>query len=87
MTADVCEKLDAATVNDLIKSKILHRSHMKVKVRKEFKKAFSLQMKDITGNPGSSKEEPKKKKSGVESALGNLNSISCEDKDKSTNPD
>ena len=57
LTADVCEKLDAATVNDLIKSKIVHRSRMKVKVRKEFKKAFSLQMKDIT-NPGSSGEKP-----------------------------
>ena len=43
-------------------------------------------MKDIT-NPGSSKEEPKKKKSGIESALGKLNSNSCEDKDKSANPD
>ena len=68
LTADVCEKLDAATVNDLIKSKIVHRSRMKVKVRKEFKKAFSLQMKDIT-NPGSSKEEPKKKKSEVDPIL------------------
>ena len=41
---------------------------MKVKVRKEFKKAFSLQMKDIT-NPGTSKEETKKKKSEVDPIL------------------
>ena len=59
---------------------------MKVKVRKEFKKAFSLQMKDIT-NPGSSKEQPKREKSEVDPHLAKLTSNSCEGREKSTNPD
>lgn len=42
LSADLCEQLDAATVNDLIKSKVVRNSHMKVKVKKMLKQAFTL---------------------------------------------
>ena len=51
LSAEVCEKLDAATVNDLLKSAAFHKARMTGKVKKMLKKTMTYEAGNILSEP------------------------------------
>ena len=51
LSAEVCEQLDAATVNDLLKSAIVQKARMKSKAKKVLKKTMTYENGNIMSEP------------------------------------
>ena len=51
LPADLCEKLDAATVNDLLKSAIVKKARMNGKANKLLKKTMTFDANNIMSEP------------------------------------